>query len=177
MDVDFVGDTLENMKKLASEAGLTPEGLIMVVMEQFVNNKGARVYTGAWSGGTATPDGVKGFRYVPQWPFRPGFKEAQGEEVKKWRSGEKKFRPHPTGEWPFYPRLNEDSIEHEYWNSKKMYHQSLINDRKGRIVTLMEGDKYDVFMNAIKKKKGNIWANTIEAVMAEAIDDWIAKEE
>lgn len=177
MDVEFKGKTFENMKKLAEEAGLTPEGLIEVVMQQFVDNKGARVYTGTWSSGPATEDGVKAFRYVPQWPFRPGFKEATGEEVKKWRSGEKKFRKHPTGAWPFYPHLKEGDIEHEYWNSKKMYHQSLINDRKGRIVTLMDGDKYDAFLDAVKKRKGNFWATTIEAVMVEAIDDWMAKEE
>jgi len=37
MDVDFKGETFENMKKLAEEAGLTPEGLIEVVMQQFVD--------------------------------------------------------------------------------------------------------------------------------------------
>jgi hypothetical protein len=177
MDVDFKGDTLDNMKTLAEEAGLTPEGLIEVVMQQFVDNKGSRVYTGRWSGGKETKDGVKGFRYVPQWPFRPGFKEAQGEEVKKWRSGEKKYRPHPTGEWPFYPRLKEGDIEHEYWSSKKMYHQSFINDRKGRIVTLMDGDKYDAFLDTVKSRKGNFWTTAIEAAVIEAIDDWMAKEE
>ena len=175
MEVEFTGETLENMKERAEEAGLTLEGFIEVVMEQFVNNKGSRVYTGRWSRGEE--DGVKGFRYVPQWPFRPGFKEAKGSEVKRWRSDSKKFRKHPTGEWPFYPRLEEGDIEHEYWRSKKMYHQSFLNDRKGRIVHLMNGDRYDAFLNAIKKKKGNFWVGTIEAVMDEAIDDWIAKEE
>ena len=175
MDVGFKGKTLENREKLAEEAGLTPEGLIEVVMQQFVDNKGSRVYTGVWSSGEK--DGVKGFRYVPQWPFRPGFKEATGDEVKKWRSGTKKFRKHPTGEWPFYPRLKEGDIEHEYWNTKKMYHQSLMSDRKGRIVHLMDGDKYDAFLETVKKRKGNFWTTSIEDVMIEAIDDWMAKEE
>ncbi len=175
MDVNFEGETLENMKKLAEEAGLTPEGFIEVVMEQFCDNKGGRVYTGRWSGGEV--DGEKGFRYVPQWPFRPGFKEATGDKVKKWKSGGKKFRAHPTGEWPFYPTLKEDSIEHEYWSSKKMYHQSLINDRKGRIVTLMDFEAYEAFMKKIKERKGNMWAGTLEGVMAEAIVDWMNKEE
>ena len=58
-----------------------------------------------------------------------------------------------------------------------MYHQSFINDRKGRIVTLLDGDKYDEFLDTVKKRKGNFWSNTIDAVMMEAIDDWIAKEE
>ncbi|MBE0525927.1 MAG: hypothetical protein IH631_03230, partial [Candidatus Thorarchaeota archaeon] len=116
-------------------------------------------------------------RYVPQWPFRPGFKEAKGDEVKRWKTDTKKFRKHPTGEWPFYPHLKEGDIEHEYWNTKKMYHQALINDRKGRIVHLMDGDKYDAFLDTVKKRKGNFWTTTIEAVMVEAIDDWMAKEE
>ncbi|MGQ4912495.1 MAG: hypothetical protein ACP6KW_10035 [Candidatus Thorarchaeota archaeon] len=168
MDVNFEGKTLDNLKEKAKEAGLTPEGFIEVVIEQFCDNKGGRVYTGRWS---------KGFRYVPQWPFRPGFKEAPKELVEKWKSGEKSYRPHPTGEWPFYPRLEEGDIEHEYWRSKKMVHQSFINDRKGRIVLLMDGDRYDQFLEKVKERKGNFWSVTIDSVLHEAIDDWMAKEE
>ncbi len=175
MEVNFEGDTLENMKKKAEEAGLTLEGFIEVVMEQFCDNTGSRVYTGRWTGGEV--DGEKGFRYVPQWPFRPGFKEATGDKVKRWKSGGKAFRKHPTGEWPFYPRLKEGDIQHEYWNTKKMIHQSFINDRKGRIVVLMDGDKYDAFIDKIRTRKGNFWATTVDAVMHEAVDDWMAKEE
>lgn len=88
-----------------------------------------------------------------------------------------KFRKHPTGEWPFYPRLKEGDIEHEYWTSKKMIHQSFINDRKGRVVVLMDGEKYDKFLEAVKKRKGNMWASSVDEAMQEAVDDWIAKEE
>ena len=114
---------------------------------------------------------------MPQWPFRPGFKEATGDKVAKWRSGGKNYRPHPTGEWPFYPRLKDGDIQHEYWNSKKMIHQSFINDRKGRVVVLMDGDKYDMFLDKVKEKKGNIWATSVDAAMHEAVDDWVAKED
>jgi hypothetical protein len=82
MDLVFDDETLAHLKELSAEAGLSVEGLIMCVMEQFANNKGGRVYTGRWSGGEE--DGVKGFRYCIQWPFRPGFKEAVGHEVKRW---------------------------------------------------------------------------------------------
>ena len=40
MEVNFEGDTLEAMKEKAKEAGLTLEGFIEVVMEQFVINTG-----------------------------------------------------------------------------------------------------------------------------------------
>ncbi len=83
MEVSFNEETKKNMEELSEEANLTPEGFIEVVMEQFCNNTGSRVYTGRWSSGEV--DGVKGMRYVVQWPFRPGFKEAKGNEVKKWR--------------------------------------------------------------------------------------------
>jgi hypothetical protein len=175
MDVNFEGETLENMKAKADEAGLTLEGFIEVVMEQFCNNTGGRVYTGRWTGGEV--DGEKGFRYVPQWPFRPGFKEATGDLVKKWKSGGKNYRKHPTGEWPFYPRLKDGDIQHEYWHTKKMIHQAFIDDRKGRVVVLMDGDKYDDFLDVIKTRRGNIWATTVDAVMHEAVDDWMAKED
>lgn len=88
-----------------------------------------------------------------------------------------KFRPHPTGEWPFYPRLKDGDIEHEYWNTKKMVHQSFIDDRKGRVVVLMDGDKYDTFLEKVKKRKGNMWTVSVDAVMHEALDEWIAKED
>lgn len=88
-----------------------------------------------------------------------------------------KFRPHPTGEWPFYPRLKDGDIEHEYWNTKKMIHQAFINDRKGRIVVLMEGEKYDAFLEKVKKRKGNMWTVSVDAAMHEALDEWIAKED
>jgi hypothetical protein len=88
-----------------------------------------------------------------------------------------KFRKHPTGEWPFYPRLKDGDIDAEYWTSKKMYHQAFINDRCGRIVVLMDGERYDSFLEAVKKRKGNIWANSVHAAVDEAIDEWMAKEE
>jgi len=103
--------------------------------------------------------------------------EATGDKVKKWKSGGKKFRAHPTGEWPFYPRLKEGDIEHEYWSGKKMYHQAFLEDRKGRVVVTMDGDRYDEFLGVVKKKKGNIWTVSVDTAMQEAVNDWIVKEE
>lgn len=84
LQVSFDEATMNKIKELAEEAGLTPSGLIEVIMHEFANGKGGRVYTGRWSKGEV--DGVKGMRYVVQWPFRPGFLEADGTLVKKWRS-------------------------------------------------------------------------------------------
>jgi hypothetical protein len=58
-----------------------------------------------------------------------------------------------------------------------MIHQSFIDDRKGRVVVLMDGDKYDTFLDKVKEKKGNFWAANVDLAMHEAVDDWIAKEE
>ncbi|UCE09619.1 MAG: hypothetical protein JSW61_11685 [Candidatus Thorarchaeota archaeon] len=88
-----------------------------------------------------------------------------------------KFRKHPTGQWPFYPRLKEGDIEHEYWSSKKMYHKAFLTDRMGRIVVTMDGDSYDEFLDAVRKKKGNIWASSIDEAMREAMAAWVAKED
>ncbi|MHA1770284.1 MAG: hypothetical protein ACTSYL_02015 [Candidatus Thorarchaeota archaeon] len=88
-----------------------------------------------------------------------------------------KFRKHPTGEWPFYPRLKESDIDAEYWSTKKMYLKSFLDDRKGRIVVLMDGEEFDTFLDKVKKRKGNIWASSVDAAMKEAIADWIAKED
>ena len=88
-----------------------------------------------------------------------------------------KYRKHPTGEWPFYPRLKAEDIQHEYWTSKKGYHEAFVTDRMGRVVVLFDGEKYDEFLDAVKKRKGNIWTKSVDAAMHEAIDEWLAKEE
>jgi hypothetical protein len=41
----------------------------------------------------------------------------------------------------------------------------------------MDGEHYDEFLGAVKKKKGNIWTVSIDSAMQEAVNDWIAKEE
>jgi hypothetical protein len=40
----------------------------------------------------------------------------------------------------------------------------------------MENAKYEAFLEKVKEKKGNFWANTIDAVLDEAINDWMKKE-
>jgi len=84
MDVTFDEPIMEKLKEIADESGLKIEGAIEVVMKAFCSDTGGRIYTGRWSQGEV--DGVKGFRYVVQWPYRPGFLEATGDYVKKWRS-------------------------------------------------------------------------------------------
>jgi hypothetical protein len=84
VEVTFEEAIMEKLKELADESGLKIEGVIEVVMQGFCSDVGGRVYTGRWSKGEK--DGVKGFRYVVQWPYRPGFLEATGDLVKKWRS-------------------------------------------------------------------------------------------
>ncbi len=83
MEVSFNEETMKKLYELADEAGVRPEGLVEIVIHEFCRNTGGRVYTGRWSKGEV--DGVKGMRYVVQWPFRPGFLEATGDLVKKWR--------------------------------------------------------------------------------------------
>ena len=62
-----------------------------------------------------------------------------------------KYRKHPTGEWPFYPRLKAEDIQHEYWTSKKAYHEAFVADRMGRVVVLFDHEKYDEFLDAVKR--------------------------
>lgn len=83
VEVDFDKEIKEKLEERAEEANLSLQGLIEVVMGRWVSGTGGRVYTGRWSSGEV--DGVKGMRYVVQWPFMPGFIEAEGDLVKKWR--------------------------------------------------------------------------------------------
>ena len=88
-----------------------------------------------------------------------------------------KHRKHPRGDWPFYPRLKDGDITHEYWNSKRMIHDAIVNDRKGRVVVLFDHEKYATFLRHVKKRRGNIWASSVSNAIHEAIDKWISEGE
>jgi len=84
VEVNLDEDTKAKLESLAAEAGgITIESAIELIVRQFVNKKGGRIYVGTWFRGNVGSD--KGFRYVVQWPFKTGFEHVKGDIAVTWK--------------------------------------------------------------------------------------------
>ena len=88
-----------------------------------------------------------------------------------------KYRRQPSGEWLGFPELKIEDIEHEAFKFTKHIAQSMVNNRKGRVYLLMEHDFYQRFLNAVRKKFGNIFASNVEKAALEAVKAWVEEVE
>ena len=84
-----------------------------------------------------------------------------------------KYRRAPSGEWLGYPVLRLEDIEHESFKFTKYLAQSLVDNRKGRVYLLMDHDFYQKFLDAVRKKFGNISASNVEKAALEAVEAWV----
>jgi len=87
-----------------------------------------------------------------------------------------KYRRAPSGEWLGYPVLSLEDIEHESFKFTKYVSQSLVENRKGRVYLRMDQDFYQSFIDAVRKKFGNISASNVEKAALEAVKAWVEKE-
>ncbi|MFX1510976.1 MAG: hypothetical protein ACFFCQ_00090 [Promethearchaeota archaeon] len=79
MEITFKDEHLEKLKKIAEDADLSVEIATRIILEQFVEQPGGRIYVGRWRRGTV--EDKKGFRFVIQWPFKSGFTKKRGDEI------------------------------------------------------------------------------------------------
>jgi len=84
-----------------------------------------------------------------------------------------KYRKQPSGEWLGFPELKLEDIEHESFGFTKYVSQALVDNRKGRAYLLMEHDFYGRFLQAVKKKFGNISYVNVEKAALEAVKTWV----
>lgn len=84
-----------------------------------------------------------------------------------------KYRKQPSGEWLGFPDLRLDDIEHESFKFTKYVSQALVDNRKGRVYLLMEQDSYSRFLQAVRKKFGNISHVNVEKAALEAVKVWV----
>jgi hypothetical protein len=92
-------------------------------------------------------------------------------------SARPKYRRQPSGEWLGFPELKIEDIEHEAFKFTRHIAQSMVNNRKGRVYLLMEHDLYQRFLNAVRKKFGNIFASNVERAALEAVKAWVEEVE
>jgi len=84
-----------------------------------------------------------------------------------------KYRRQPSGEWLGFPELKLEDIEHESFKFTKYVAQALVDNRKGRVLLLMEHDLYSRFLQAVRKRFGNISHVSVEKAAAEAVKTWV----
>jgi len=84
-----------------------------------------------------------------------------------------KYRKQPSGEWLGFPDLELEDIEHESFKFTQNVSQALVDNRKGRVYLLMEQDFYGRFLQAVKKKFGNISHTNVDKAALEAVKAWV----
>jgi len=84
-----------------------------------------------------------------------------------------KYRKAPSGEWLAYPRSTPENVEHESFRFTKYAGLSLVENRKGRVYLIMEHDFYERFLDAVRKKFGNISASNVNSAALEAMKSWV----
>ncbi|MFX1561733.1 MAG: hypothetical protein ACFFDP_00300, partial [Promethearchaeota archaeon] len=72
-----------------------------------------------------------------------------------------RYRKASDGQWPGYPHLQLEDVETETIQQNRYVAASLVNNRKGRIVLLMDKDFFQKFLDAVNKRKGDISARHV----------------
>lgn len=86
-----------------------------------------------------------------------------------------RYRKASDGQWPGFPYLRLKDIETETIRQNRYVATSLVNNRKGRVVLLLDRDFFQKFLDAVSKRKGDISAQHVNEAVVEAVKDWIEK--
>ncbi len=84
-----------------------------------------------------------------------------------------KYRRAPSGEWLAYPKPTPEQIDYESFRFTKYAGLSLVENRKGRVYLIMEHDFYEKFLDAVRRKFGNISAANVNNAALEAVKNWV----
>ena len=84
-----------------------------------------------------------------------------------------KYRRAPSGEWLAYPTPTPENVEHESFRFTRYAGLSLVENRKGRVYLIMEHDFHKRFLDAVRKKFGNISATNVNNAALEALKKWV----
>ena len=84
-----------------------------------------------------------------------------------------KYRKAPSGEWLGYPFLRLEDISQESFQFHKFTALSLVENRMGRVYLRMEHEFYQKFLEAVRKRYGNISASNVEKAALEAVKNWV----
>ncbi|KYK31503.1 MAG: hypothetical protein HXS46_07275 [Theionarchaea archaeon] len=84
-----------------------------------------------------------------------------------------KFRKAPGSEWLGHPHLKIEDIDHDFFKYSPFLAQSLTDNRKGRVYLVMDHEEYQSFLDAVRKKFGNINASSVNKAAMDAVTAWV----
>lgn len=84
-----------------------------------------------------------------------------------------KYRKAPGSEWLAYPHLKIEEVEGDFFAHSRFLAQSLVDNRKGRVYIVMDHEDYQKFLNAVKKKFGNINSSSVNKAASDAVKAWV----
>ncbi len=87
-----------------------------------------------------------------------------------------RYKKASNGQWPGYPNLRRSDIESQTFHKSKYVAEALVNNRKGRIVVLMDQEAYQEFLEAVRERKGDIRERHVNDAVLEAVQTWIKKK-
>ena len=92
---------------------------------------------------------------------------------------EKKYKGYaPGSEFIRYPVLELEDVEYDYFREEsKFLGISLVENKKGRIVTRWEYPFYRRFLEAVEKVYGDMSASHVEEALRKAAEEWVKKVE
>jgi hypothetical protein len=87
-----------------------------------------------------------------------------------------RYKKASDGQWPGYPFLQLNDISTLSIRQNQFIAKALVNNRKGRVVLLMDKEIYDRFLETVRERKGDISAQSVNEAAQEAIRDWVKKD-
>jgi len=76
MNIELKPEVNKKLSEIARECDLPLEKACEIILSEFVEVEGGRIYVGRWKE-------EEGLRFVVQWPFFTGIAKLKGEELAK----------------------------------------------------------------------------------------------
>lgn len=87
-----------------------------------------------------------------------------------------RYKKASDGQWPGYPHLRINDIETLTIRQNQYVAKAMVNNRKGRVVLLMEKELYNDFLTKVQERKGDKSASHVNAAVLEAVQDWMNRK-
>jgi len=76
MNIELKPEVNKKLSEIARECNLPLEKACEIILSEFSEVEGGRIYVGRWKEG-------EGLRFIVQWPFLTGIAKLKGEELAK----------------------------------------------------------------------------------------------
>jgi len=98
------------------------------------------------------------------------------EESNEERKEMPRYKKASDGQWPGYPNLRLSDIKTLTIRQNKYVAEALVNNRKGRVVVLMDQDLYQEFLVKVRERKGDLRARNVNEAIMEALQVWLKRK-